>query len=239
MFDARRAEILEAAVREFIRTGDPVSSQHLYDAYGFGVKPAMIRLELSDLTDEGYLEQAHHSAGRVPTNRGYEFFAERALSGADEHPHMNGRLTPLFERMEWRGLLDEFSRELGLLAVAATLEENVVYKDGLENLIDHLDWHSRLEIKSVIRDFEELESRMGDAVKSFDGEDIFKVFVGKKSPVTKSQCLSVVAGSYDMGGEQMFLFAIGPKRMDYEKTARVMKSLKKKSKTPKPKTIHS
>ena len=64
----RTAQILEAAIQEFINTGEPVSSGLLYDRYDFGIKPAMIRLELDELEDGGYLEQPHHSAGRVPTD---------------------------------------------------------------------------------------------------------------------------------------------------------------------------
>ena len=76
----RTAQILEAAIQGFINTGEPVSSGWLFDHYDFGIKPAMIRLELDKLEDDGYLEQPHHSAGRVPTDVGYEFFAKQLLS---------------------------------------------------------------------------------------------------------------------------------------------------------------
>ena len=76
----RRAIILEAVLKEFIRSGRPVSSGQLFEEYDFDIKPAAIRLELSELADEGYLSKLYHSAGRVPTDRGYEFFVERILS---------------------------------------------------------------------------------------------------------------------------------------------------------------
>src|SRR5690242_2022694 len=80
MLTDRSFEILEAAIREFITTGDPVSSSLLYKRHNFGIRPAMIRAELSELAERGYLEQPYHSAGRVPSNRGYEFFAERVIA---------------------------------------------------------------------------------------------------------------------------------------------------------------
>ena len=49
MMTDRTAQILEAAIQEYINTGDPVSSGLLYDRYDFGIKPAMIRLELDEL----------------------------------------------------------------------------------------------------------------------------------------------------------------------------------------------
>ncbi len=223
--DTRHSHILEAAVREFIKTGEPVSSQHLYERYRFGVKPAMIRWELNNLADEGFLEQPYHSAGRVPTNRGYEFFAAHALEEAEAHAHIGPRFLSLFERMAWPELLDALSDELGLLGVAAD-PDGTVYREGLFHLIDRLDWHSRPEVTSVIRDVEDLDEHMKDAEDIFD-EDSLKVFVGRKSPVTKSQCLSVVAGKYEVDGESIVILMIGPTRMDYERVARVMKGLKR------------
>ena len=76
----RASQILEAVIQEFIDTGEPVSSGSLYNKYDFGIKPAMIRLELDALEDGGYLEQPYHSAGRIPTDTGYEFYAKRALA---------------------------------------------------------------------------------------------------------------------------------------------------------------
>ena len=52
-----------------------------------------------------------------------------------------------------------------------------------------------------------------------------QVFIGKKSPVTKSENLSVIGGNYRVGDAMVSIFAIGPKRMDYKKTIRVFRSL--------------
>ena len=45
----RTEQILEAAIQEFIAAGEPVSSGLLFQKYEFGIKPAMIRLELDAL----------------------------------------------------------------------------------------------------------------------------------------------------------------------------------------------
>mgnify|MGYP001608357463 CR=1 FL=1 len=88
--DERLAEILQKTVQEFIRTGEPISSSCLYERYDFGIRPARIRSKLQELTDLGFLEQPYHSAGRVPSDKGYEFLVEgiladdsRTLSGAE------------------------------------------------------------------------------------------------------------------------------------------------------------
>ena len=48
--ERRLAQILEGAVREFIHTGELVSSERLYERYDFGIRPARIRSELQELT---------------------------------------------------------------------------------------------------------------------------------------------------------------------------------------------
>ncbi|MGD1003306.1 MAG: hypothetical protein ABR884_01895 [Minisyncoccia bacterium] len=225
----RTAQILEAAIQEFINTGDPVSSGLLYDRYDFGIKPAMIRLELDELEDAGYLEQPHHSAGRVPTNSGYEFFAKRMLGIANVPSERSvgaakqNDLHLLLKEQAWPDLLNELSAQLGLLSVAADLARESVYKAGLQHLIDHLDWQDQSGIRSVIRDFEEVDERAPRAAEHMGIGP--QIFIGKKSPLTTSDNLSVVGGNYQIGGATISIFAIGPKRMDYKKVIRTFKNL--------------
>lgn len=222
----RSAEILEAAIREFIRSGVPVSSGSLYERYGFGIKPAMIRHELLDLTEEGFLEQPHHSAGRVPSDRGYEFFARRMVEKAEADTKM-GELEDLFLAREWNELLYEFSKTMGLVGVVAEEGLRNIHRDGLEYLFDRLEVESRSELAEVVRDVEEIGERLLKAGNIFDHEDFLDVFVGK-GPLAKSDCLSILASDYDVGGQRVLFFAIGPKRMDYEKAAKALKGLKKR-----------
>jgi transcriptional regulator of heat shock response len=228
----RTAQILEAAIQEFINTGDPVSSGLLYDRYEFGIKPAMIRLELDELEDQGYLEQPHHSAGRVPTNSGYEFFAKRMLGIANMPSERSAPgagsarqndLHLLLKEQAWPDLLNELSAQLGLLSVAADLARESVYKAGLQHLIDHLDWQDQNGIRSVIHDFEEMDERAPRAAEHMGIGP--QIFIGKKSPLTTSDNLSVVGGNYQIGDATISIFAIGPKRMDYKKVIRIFKNL--------------
>lgn len=233
----RAEQILEAAIQGFIDTGEPVSSGWLYEQYDFGIKPAMIRLELDALEDAGYLGQPYHSAGRVPTDRGYEFFAERVLMGdasADSGKKKSsgdGGLQDLFGRCAWADLVEGLSAELGLLSVAVDLAHDAVYKNGLQELVDRLDLEDRGAIRSVIRDFEAVDGRLPCAAKKMGnpsavpGRGEPQVFIGRKSPVTASENLSVVGGNYRVDGATISIFAIGPKRMDYRKTIRIFKEL--------------
>ena len=76
----REREILTAIVETFIASGEPVGSRTIARASREGLSAATIRNVMADLTDAGYLEQPHTSAGRVPTPEAYRYYVEQ-LSG--------------------------------------------------------------------------------------------------------------------------------------------------------------
>lgn len=65
--NSRRQRILFAVCREFIVTGRAAASAALAQVPGLECSPATIRNELVALEEAGYVTQAHHSAGRLPT----------------------------------------------------------------------------------------------------------------------------------------------------------------------------
>lgn len=79
----RQKIILTLIIHEYIRVGNPVSSNHLVKRYNLDISSATVRNELSILTELGYLYQPHISAGRVPTEDGYRHFVRRLLQESD------------------------------------------------------------------------------------------------------------------------------------------------------------
>ncbi|HMS54696.1 MAG TPA: heat-inducible transcriptional repressor HrcA [Fimbriimonadaceae bacterium] len=78
--DPRKQMILRAVVFEYVSAAEPVGSEYIAEKYALGVKSATIRNELADLSDLGYLEQPHTSAGRVPSDLGYRYFVDRLMA---------------------------------------------------------------------------------------------------------------------------------------------------------------
>jgi len=78
----REREILTAVVETFIATGEPVGSRTLARGSREGLSPATIRNVMADLSDAGYLEQPHTSAGRVPTAEAYRYYVEQITGQA-------------------------------------------------------------------------------------------------------------------------------------------------------------
>ena len=72
----RRTRVLEAIVRDYVSTREPVGSRTLVERYGLGVSPATIRNDMAALEEAGLIHQPHTSAGRVPTDQGYRSFVD-------------------------------------------------------------------------------------------------------------------------------------------------------------------
>jgi heat-inducible transcriptional repressor len=81
----RAKRVLAALVREYIASGEPVASSLLVHAAGLGVSSATVRNVLARLEDEGFVQQPHTSAGRVPTDRGYRFYVDLLLESKHRH----------------------------------------------------------------------------------------------------------------------------------------------------------
>jgi len=219
----RTSRILRAALEMYINTGVPVTSSLLYHDYDFGIKPAMIRWALRELTDEGYLLQEHTSAGRIPTDKGYRYFTDvitaeldgnslRSLSLSREREW----ISRLFDNDEYEVLNNEFSERLNVLNVLYQSESGRFFERGLCGLCESLLYEASESLPSVIRDFELLRGRLED--ESLWVDDVWpKVFVGG-SPVIQSNDVSVIANKLESDGDAVYFIAIGPKRMNYRKS---------------------
>ena len=75
----RSKRVLAALVSEYIESVEPVASSLLVTAAGLGVSSATVRSILARLEEEGYVQQPHTSAGRIPTDRGYRFYVDLLL----------------------------------------------------------------------------------------------------------------------------------------------------------------
>ncbi|HEU0303182.1 MAG TPA: heat-inducible transcriptional repressor HrcA [Gaiellaceae bacterium] len=82
----RQSEILRLVVEEYVVTGQPVASKALVERTGLDVSPSTVRGELAELERQGLLTHPHTSAGRVPTEHGYRFFADRLLERLEPRP---------------------------------------------------------------------------------------------------------------------------------------------------------
>ena len=82
----RKQAILRSVVEEFVATGQPVGSKWIVERSELDVSSSTVRGELAELEGLGLLTHPHTSAGRVPTESGYRFYAETLVDALEGRP---------------------------------------------------------------------------------------------------------------------------------------------------------
>jgi heat-inducible transcriptional repressor len=119
----REREILHSIVETYIETGEPIASRTISKRRRDSLSPATIRNAMADLYEQGYLDQPHTSAGRVPTEKAFRAYVEslaaRRLPSV-ECERLRADLSgveSLSERIERSShFLTEFTRNIGIAA---------------------------------------------------------------------------------------------------------------------------
>lgn len=164
--DSRQSELLRTLVKEYISRGEPISSGFLTQEYPhWGLCAATIRNGLLALTREGFLEQPHTSAGRVPSETGYRFFVDHFLGQLD----INERERHMLETLENIPQLSEFlARESGSLVLGCKNPQEV-YEAGLMHLLEEPEFSDREFLVDFIRHAEDLRQRFDTLMRLANG----------------------------------------------------------------------
>ena len=82
----RKRDLLRRVVEVYVATGEPVGSRTLVERSGLPLSASTVRHELAELELLGLLTHPHTSAGRVPTEEGYRFYAGEVLARQESRP---------------------------------------------------------------------------------------------------------------------------------------------------------
>src|SRR5437879_7851432 len=143
----REREILTAIVETFISSGEPVGSRTLSRSNREGLFPASIRNVMADLSDAGYLEQPHTSAGRVPTTEAYRYYVEQITGKAKLAPQEESMIS---ESLAGISDVQEFMERTS--HVLSLISRNVgvaVATGGSKNALEHV-YVSRLSGQQLL-----------------------------------------------------------------------------------------
>jgi heat-inducible transcriptional repressor len=143
----REREILTALVETFISTGEPVGSRTLARSNREGLSAASIRNVMADLSEAGFLEQPHTSAGRVPTTDAYRYYVEQISGTASLAPQEENMIS---ESLAGISDVQEFMERTS--HVLSLISRNVgvaVATSGPKNALEHV-YFSRLTDQKVL-----------------------------------------------------------------------------------------
>lgn len=125
--DERKLKILQAIIRNYLETGEPVGSRTISKYTDLNLSSATIRNEMSDLEELGYIVQPHTSAGRIPSDKGYRLYVDMLLQDkVQEVENMKELLLQKADRLE--NLLQQVAKLLAVNTQYTTMVSTPQYK---------------------------------------------------------------------------------------------------------------
>lgn len=115
--DDRKTKILQAVIRNYLETGEPVGSRTVSKYTDLNLSSATIRNEMSDLEELGYILQPYTSAGRIPSDKGYRLYVDSLMK--EKEKEVTEMKEMLLERQD--------KMELLLKQVVKVLAQNTNY----------------------------------------------------------------------------------------------------------------
>ena len=160
--DERKTKILQAIIRNYLETGEPVGSRTISKYTDLNLSSATIRNEMADLEELGYILQPHTSAGRIPSDKGYRFYVDTMMEEKER------------EVVEMKEMLLERQDKMEVLLkqVAKVLAQNTNYATMISAPQTH---HNKLKFIQLSR---------------VDANQLLAVIVGEGN-VIKNNILSV------------------------------------------------
>lgn len=217
----RQKSILNAIIREYVRTARPIASKDLALRFHSRMSPATIRNEMLALDEYGFLEQPHTSAGRIPTDQGYRFFVDNLISRFfldDEDEKMLKRTFAIHSADEFVREFSKLAAQIsGTFAAAGLFEEDTFYDTGFSEILEEPEFQDIHQLRS----FGKLVDALDEEIPSFLEDDDLtgeQIYIGEENPWEEARDYAFFIAPWEHPrGFRGFLTLIGPKRMNYTK----------------------
>ncbi|MFH1142319.1 MAG: hypothetical protein ABIH67_01075 [Candidatus Uhrbacteria bacterium] len=212
----RQESILKSIVEYYIKTAEPVGSKLLAESSGFNISPATIRNDMVVLEKEGYIRAPHTSAGRVPTEKGYEFYLA-SIKNMRRTSSKQRFADAIFEAKTQEGAVKQIAKTLvdlsGEMALVA-FDPDWSYYTGVANLFNKPDFSKfglTQELSQMLDQFDEVVKSLYENLPESP-----QVMIGSSNPF--GQTMSSIMVKYTLPGNvSVLLGLVGPIRMDYKK----------------------
>ncbi len=214
----RQQDLLRAIVQEYITTAKPVSSKQLVQSGEFDCSPATLCSDMAELEVAGYIAQPHTSAGRVPTEKGYQYYIRhfidpQQLKRAKKEAIERAVQLPQPDRRQLLRVLAKTLSDLTGETVVISLSGKNYFFTGIGHMFRKPEFAADAQLLLEIGDLFDHIDEVMQQVNQRVSRNV-EVLIGQENPFSES--LSMVVSEYHWSGEQPGVMGIlGPMRMDY------------------------
>lgn len=217
MLNTRKQKLLKNIIKQYYKTAQPIASSLLCSSCKMHLSPATIRNEMADLEKQGYIVQPHTSAGRIPTEKGYQFFIDNFLDKKSIEIHLKNKKIKTTNREDIKNIAKQIA-ETTKETIVIAFSKNDIYYTGISNLFSKPEFQNFELIHNISFVLERLEDVIIGLEKEID--DSVQIFIGSNNPIEKN-CSTLVT-KYN----ELIFGIVGPMRMDYTLNYNLLRKLK-------------
>lgn len=224
MLTQRQKLILKQTIGEYIRTARPVSSLQLALKYFPEFSSATIRNELAQLERQGFLTHPYTSAGRIPTEKGYQYFVERLVEIREPGREIRRRVKEIAGD-PWQ--LSRFIAEHSQALVVYFARGMPMTQAGFREVLSQPEFEDRRLMLEFL-DFASKLCRHPDFLIRQAHEESLGVFIGGQIglPQAKYREFSLLVSHFRLPrNDDVIVSLAGPSRMPYAENLGILKYL--------------
>lgn len=210
-------------IEEYIKTAEPVGSKYLVSREKLKYSPATLRNEMAVLEKDGYIIQPHTSAGRIPTEKGFNFYINnflqvKNLSDKDKISISKALKDARRMRLNIIKVLAKVLSELSGVAVIVGFDKHNFYYTGISQLFSQPEFRDYDLVCNMSVVIDRLDDAMGGI---FESVNDLEILLGKRNPFAPD-CGSILT-KYETDGKEGIIGVLGPMRMDYQNNYSLIK----------------
>ena len=172
--DERKVKILDAVIRNYLATGEPVGSRTISKYTDLNLSSATIRNEMADLEELGYIVQPHTSAGRIPSDKGYRFYVDHLMQEKDrEVKEMKDFVIEKTQKMD--EVLKKVAKMLANNTNYATIVSAPTYSGNKVKFMQLSNVDEKHILAVIVMNSNMVKNQMIDVEEPLDNETLLKL----------------------------------------------------------------
>lgn len=172
------------------------------------------------LEDQGFLEQPHVSAGRIPTAKGYKAYVQEFMQPSTKEKIVRSKFQTLkdqyFKRKDQERAYEAvtmLSHMSPNIAFATVPHKERVYYMGLANVLRQPEFQLNPMLATGV--VEILEEHLSDVLEELQIDEKIRYYIGEEHLFRGVQSCSMLVTSYEVHDYAGVVGILGPMRMDY------------------------
>jgi len=222
----RKKKVMDIILKMHIDTAEPVGSKYVSNI--LGISSATVRNVMAEIEEEGYIEQPHTSAGRIPTELAYRMYVNTLLL---EREKIAGEIRVLEDELfskyrKYSDIIERISYAVSKLTGYTSFgiyPKDHMYMDGACHMLEQPEFENVNTVRKILKALDEREKLL-ETMNSYLDSGVLKINIGHENRIDGFETCTIITSSYKVNKKVVGgVGIIGPIRMNYRHVVPVVK----------------